>query len=53
MPIPDFQTLMLPLLRFAGDAEEHSVAEARAAIASDFKLTADELAQMLPSCRAP
>ena len=53
MPVPDFQTLMLPLLRFAGDAKEHSVAEARAAIASDFKLTSDELAQMLPSGRAP
>ncbi|MBX3347518.1 MAG: winged helix-turn-helix domain-containing protein [Nitrospira sp.] len=53
MPIPDFQTLMLPLLRFAGDAKEHSVAEARSAIASDFKLTSDELAQMLPSGRAP
>ncbi|MDQ6769103.1 MAG: winged helix-turn-helix domain-containing protein [Gemmatimonadota bacterium] len=53
MPVPDFQTLMLPLLRFAGDAKEHSVGEARAAIASDFKLTSDELAQKLPSGRAP
>lgn len=53
MSVPDFQTLMLPLLRFAADAEEHSVAEARSAIASGFKLTSDELAQMLPSGRAP
>jgi len=53
MAVPDFQTLMLPLLRFAGDAKEHSVGEARSAIASEFKLTSDELAQMLPSGRAP
>lgn len=53
MAVPDFQTLMLPLLRFAGDAQEHSVAEARSALASEFTLTSDELAQMLPSGRAP
>jgi Mrr restriction endonuclease-like protein len=53
MPIPDFQTLMLPLLRFAGDGNEHSIAEARSAIAADLKLTPEELAQMLPSGRAP
>ncbi len=53
MSVPDFQTLMLPLLRFAGDGREHSVAEARTAIASDLKLTSDELALMLPSGRAP
>ena len=53
MPVPDFQTLMLPLLRFAADGKEHSVAEARGAIASEFHLTPDELAQLLPSGRAP
>jgi hypothetical protein len=25
MPIPDFQTTMLPLLRFCGDEKEHSL----------------------------
>jgi restriction system protein len=29
MAVPDFQSLMLPLLRIAGDGREHSLAEAR------------------------
>ena len=29
MPIPDYQSLMLPVLRFAGDRKTHSVAEFR------------------------
>lgn len=53
MPVPDFQTLMLPLLRFAADGKQHSISEARSAIASQFELTSDDLAQMLPSGRAP
>ena len=27
MAIPDYQTIMLPLLRFAGDKNEHSLRE--------------------------
>jgi restriction endonuclease Mrr len=27
MPIPDFQTIMLPLLKFAADKKEHSLSE--------------------------
>jgi hypothetical protein len=53
MPVPDFQTLMLPLLRFASDGKQHSISEARAVIASQYELTPDDLAQMLPSGRAP
>jgi restriction endonuclease Mrr len=33
MPIPDFQSLMLPLLEFAADGREHSLSEARDALA--------------------
>lgn len=29
MTIPDYQFLMLPLLSFAADGEEHSIREAR------------------------
>jgi restriction system protein len=47
MPIPDFQTLMLPVLRLAGDGVEHPMAEMREHIAEDLKLTADELAEKL------
>jgi restriction system protein len=49
MPVPDFQTFMLPLLTIAGDGKVHSVAEARAAIAVQFKLTEDDIREVLPS----
>ena len=51
MPVPDFQSLMLPFLRIAGDDKEHSVAEARAHLASEFKLTEAEQDELLPSKR--
>ncbi len=51
MTIPDYQTLMLPLLRFATDKEEHSLREATEALALEFKLTETELTEMLPSAR--
>lgn len=53
MAIPDFQTCMLPLLRLAIDGKEHRVAEAAKALATEFNLTEDELAEQLPSGRAP
>ncbi len=49
MPIPDFQTLMLPLLKFAADGKEHTQAEAISILAKEFKLTQNELEEMLPS----
>ena len=51
MAVPDFQSLMLPLLRVAGDGEEHSLAEARDVLATEFKLTMTEQAELLPSGR--
>jgi restriction system protein len=51
MPVPDFQSLMLPLLRIAADGEEHSLAEARDVLASQFKLTDAERQERLPSGR--
>jgi restriction system protein len=49
--IPDFQTLMLPVLRFASDGSDRSVGDAVAALAEAFKLTAEEREQWLPSKR--
>jgi restriction system protein len=49
MPIPDFQTVMLPLLRFASDDGEHAVREATDALADQFQLTSDEREQLVPS----
>ena len=49
MPIPDYQSLMLPVLRFAGDRQEHSLAEFRQRIAAEFNLSEQELAERLAS----
>jgi restriction system protein len=45
MPIPDFETFMLPVLRLAGDGAEHSMAEMQERIAAEFKLTPADLAE--------
>ena len=49
MPIPDYQTLMLPLLRFLSDEKEHKLEEAIAALSEEFGLTPNERQTMLPS----
>ncbi|HUX28842.1 MAG TPA: winged helix-turn-helix domain-containing protein, partial [Terracidiphilus sp.] len=49
MPIPDYQTLMLPLLQLTGDRREHTLAQVAEAIAEKFKLTEAERKEMLPS----
>jgi restriction system protein len=49
MPIPDYQSLMLPVLRALADRKEHPVSEARQRIASEFKLSDQELAERLAS----
>jgi restriction system protein len=38
MPIPDYQTLMLPLLRFAADGNDHTTREAVEILATEFQL---------------
>ena len=53
MPIPDYQTLMLPLLRFSGDGADHPKREAVDSLANEFELTAAERAQLLASGRQP
>ena len=50
MPIPDFQTLMLPVLRLA-DAGEIKVAAAVDQVANQFGLTDVEREELLPSGR--
>ena len=47
--IPDYQTVMLPLLRFAADKREHSTREAIEDLANHFGLTEDERKELLPS----
>ncbi|PLV59913.1 restriction endonuclease [Thermotoga sp. KOL6] len=47
--IPDYQTIMLPLLEFASDGKEHSRREAIDYLAGKFGLTEEERKIMLPS----
>jgi restriction system protein len=49
MAIPDYQTIMLPLLKYAGDKEEHSLREAIDILAQEFQLSEDEQKELLPS----
>ena len=49
MPIPDYQAIMLPLLKFVGDKQEHSLREAISFLANQFNLTEDERKELLPS----
>ncbi|MDP2349903.1 MAG: winged helix-turn-helix domain-containing protein, partial [Chloroflexota bacterium] len=46
MAIPDFQSLMVPLLRLAADEAEHTLAGSVEALAAAFSLTPTEIAQM-------
>ena len=49
MAIPDFQTVMLPLLTLANDGVEHPFREAVDRLADEFNLKDDERAELLPS----
>ncbi|MEO7075537.1 MAG: winged helix-turn-helix domain-containing protein [Ktedonobacterales bacterium] len=51
MAIPDFQTVMLPLLQFTADGNGHSSREAIIALANTFGLNDTELQERLPSGR--
>jgi len=49
MAIPDYQSLMLPLLRLASDKQEHTIREITESLANQFSLTEDERVELLPS----
>lgn len=49
MAVPTFQDMMLPLLRHAAAGGDCSAAEAVDALAAEFRLTPEELAELLPS----
>ena len=48
MAVPDFQSIMLPLLELAGDGKERSLADSREAIAGDFDLSQEERVGLTP-----
>lgn len=51
MAIPDYQSIMSPLLDLAGDNETHRVHDAVDLLAQKFKLTAEESREVIPSGR--
>jgi len=51
--IPKYEEIMLPLLKSLSDEKEHSLSETHDALAKEFKLTDDELRELLPSGQQP
>lgn len=51
MAIPDYQSIMLPLLKLASDKKVHSLRSAIETLAEKFELTAEEREALLPSGR--
>ena len=49
MPIPDFQTLMLPMLQIANDGKEYTVHDFTDMLAKQFNVSEEELNEFLPS----
>lgn len=49
MAIPDYQSLMLPLLKLTKGGQEHTLHEAINSLAKEFSLLEDELKEILPS----
>ena len=53
MAIPDYQTIMLPLLDFVSDGKEHRIRESVEALAGHFGLSEKERLELLPSGKQP
>jgi len=49
MAIPDYQAVMLPLLKMAGDGRDHRLRDAVEVISNEFNLTEEERKALLPS----
>lgn len=49
MAIPDFQSIMLPVLKLLGDKKEYQSKEIKDYICKEFKLTEKEMEEKLPS----
>ncbi|AAM07880.1 TPA: restriction endonuclease [Methanosarcina acetivorans] len=49
MVIPDYQSVMLPLLKYAEDGKEHRIRDAIEQLAEEFRLSEEERKELLPS----
>jgi restriction system protein len=52
MPIPDFQSIMLPLLKLISDEKEYKMSHIYEILTEEFKLTQQEKEELLPSGNA-
>jgi len=53
MPVPDFQSVMLPLLQLVADGQEHTLRETVESLALTFHLSEADRQGLLPSGRQP
>lgn len=49
MPVPDYQTIMLPLLKLVSDRGEYKLNDVVDALGAQFNLTEEEKSELLPS----
>ena len=49
MPIPDYQTIMLPLLQLLADKKDYIFKDVVTILGKQLKLTEQELSELLPS----
>lgn len=49
MPVPEFQSFFKPMLEIASDDKEHNLKHTREQLAEIFKLTDEDLSELLPS----
>ena len=53
MAIPNYQTLMLPVIKYISDGNEHTLRETISALSDEFSLTDKERKLLLPSGTQP
>jgi len=51
MAVPDFQSIMLPMLRMMANGREYSLADILGTLGSEFQLSDDDLSERIPSGR--
>lgn len=51
MAIPDYESLMLPVLKLLSDKQEHTIAEINDTLATELNLNPEQVAELLPSGR--
>jgi restriction system protein len=52
MAIPDYETMMLPILRFLSDGQEHKTGDVVSHIADNYDLSSEDIRALIPSGRA-